>query len=158
VKSVFLKLTLIIQDQIDRKYYMRGLKNKVAIITGSATSIGAVVAEKFVEEGVKVVIADIAFEEGILLAQKIGPDALFLETDVTSDDDLQKSVELAVETFGRLDFVVNAACTYIDNGMDSSREDFLKSLNVNTAGGFMLSQFARPHLKKTKGLSLILEA
>ena len=130
---------------------MKGLQNKVAIITGSATSIGAVVAEKFVEAGVKVIIADIAVEEGVALAKKIGPDALFQETDVTSDDDLKKSVDFAVENFGRLDFIVNVACTYLDNGMDSTREEFLQAVNVNAASGFMLSQFARPHLKKNKG-------
>lgn len=130
---------------------MKGLQNKVAIITGSATSIGAIVAEKFVEAGVKVIIADIAVEEGRALAKKIGPDALFQETDVTSDDDLKKSVDLAVKNFGRLDFIVNVACTYLDNGMDSTREDFLQALNINAAGGFMLSQFARTHLKKNKG-------
>lgn len=130
---------------------MKGLQNKVAIITGSATSIGAVVAEKFVEAGVKVVIADIAVNEGVALAKKIGPDALFQKTDVTSDDDLKNSVDFAVDNFGRLDFIVNIACTYLDNGMDSTREEFLQALNVNAAGGFMLSRFARPHLKKNKG-------
>ena len=110
---------------------MKGLQNKVAIITGSATSIGAVVAEKFVEAGVKVIIADIAVEEGVALAKKIGPDALFQETDVTSDDDLKKSVDFAVDNFGRLDFIVNVACTYLDNGMDSTREEFLQALNVH---------------------------
>ena len=130
---------------------MKGLQNKVAIITGGATSIGAVVVEKFVETGVKVVIADIAVEEGTALANKIGADAFFQKTDVTSDVDLKKTVELAVENFGRLDFIVNVACTYLDNGMESTREEFLQALNVNAAGGFMLSQFARPHLKKNKG-------
>lgn len=130
---------------------MRGLENKVAIITGSATSIGAVVAEKFAAEGVKVIIADIAVSEGQALAEKIGPNALFNETDVASDDDLKKTVDLAVQKFGRLDFIVNVACTYLDNGMESSREDFLQALNINAAGGFMLTQYARPHLKKNKG-------
>ena len=54
---------------------MKGLENKVAIIMGSALSIGAVVAEKFAEEGVKVIIADIAVAEGQALAKKIGPNA-----------------------------------------------------------------------------------
>ena len=130
---------------------MEGLQNKVAIITGSATSIGAIVAEKFINAGVKVIIADIAVTEGKALAQKLGSDARFVETDVTSDDDLKKSVAIAVENFGRLDFIVNTACTYLDHGMESTREEFLKSINVNAAGGFMLSQFARPHLKENKG-------
>ncbi|PCI31908.1 MAG: short-chain dehydrogenase [Alphaproteobacteria bacterium] len=130
---------------------MRGLTNKVAIVTGSATSIGASVARAFIEAGTKVIIADIAEEAGKLLAEELGPDAHFLRTDVSSDADLKACVDLAVKQYDRLDFVVNVACTYLDNGMDSTREEFLQALNINTAGGFMLVQYARPHLKKTKG-------
>ena len=110
---------------------MKGLSNKVAIITGSATSIGAEVARAFVEAGTRVIIADIAEEAGAALASDLG--------------------EAAVETWGQLDFVVNTACTYLDNGMDSTREEFLEALNINAAGGFMLVQYARPHLKASKG-------
>lgn len=130
---------------------MKGLKDKVAIITGSAMSIGAAVAEQFVANGVKVIIADIAKEKGEALAQNIGANALFQKTDVTSDDDLKNVVNLAIQEFGRLDFIINIACTYLDNGMESTREDFLKTLNINVGGGFMLAKFARPHLKKNKG-------
>lgn len=130
---------------------MKGLTEKVAIITGSATSIGSEVARAFVEAGTKVVIADISAEAGAALANDLGENAIFQKTDVSSDDDLKSCVNIAVEKYGRLDFVVNVACTYVDNGMDSTREEFLQALNVNAAGGFMLVQFARPHLKKTKG-------
>ncbi len=130
---------------------MKGLTDKVAIITGGATSIGAEVARAFVEQGTNVVIADIATEAGQALARDLGGRALFQKTDVSSDDDLKNCVAATVGKFGRLDFVVNVACTYLDNGMESSREDFLQALNVNAAGGFMLVQFARPHLKKNKG-------
>lgn len=130
---------------------MKGLKNKVAIITGSATSIGASVASAFVEAGTKVIIADIAEEAGHALANELGENALFARTDVTSDDDLKAAVDLAISTWGQIDFVVNTACTYVDNAMESTRAEFLEALNVNAAGGFMLVQFARPHLKATKG-------
>ena len=131
---------------------MKGLTNKVAIITGGAMSIGAVVTEQFAKAGIKVVIADIAEIEGHALATKIGPNAIFQKTDVTSDIELENIVDLAVEKFGRLDFIINIACTYLDNGMESTRKDFLEALNVNVAGGFMLAQFARPHLKKNNGV------
>lgn len=130
---------------------MKGLKGKVAIITGSALSIGAVVAEQFAANGVKVIIADIAEKEGEALAKKIGSNVLFQRTDVALDADLESVVSLAIQEFGRLDFIINVACTYLDEGMESTREDFLKSLNINVAGGFMLAQFARPHLKKHNG-------
>lgn len=130
---------------------MKGLTEKVAIVTGGATSIGAEVARAFVEEGTRVVIADIAAEAGEALARNLGSGALFHKTDVGHDADLKQCVARAVEKFGRLDFVVNVACTYLDNGMDSSREEFLQALNINAAGGFMLVQYARPHLRETRG-------
>ncbi|WP_321396055.1 SDR family oxidoreductase [Emcibacter sp.] len=130
---------------------MKGLADKVAIITGGATLIGAAVVRAFVEEGTRVVLADINEEGGQAVADAAGPDALFLRTDVTSDEDLKACVDFAVDKFGRLDFVVNLACTYEDEGMNSSREQFLRALNVNVAGGFMLVQTAREHLKKNKG-------
>ncbi|WP_339863684.1 SDR family oxidoreductase [Paremcibacter congregatus] len=130
---------------------MKGLSNKVAIITGSATSIGAEVARAFVEAGTRVIIADIAEEAGAALASDLGEAARFVRTNVMNDADLKTAVETAVETWGQLDFVVNTACTYLDNGMDSTREEFLEALNINAAGGFMLVQYARPHLKASKG-------
>tara|TARA_B100001939_G_scaffold317850_1_gene304794 strand:- start:2500 stop:3285 length:786 start_codon:yes stop_codon:yes gene_type:complete len=130
---------------------MKGLEGKAAILTGSATSIGAVVAESFVKAGVSVIIADIAEEPGQALADRLGDKAIFVKTDVTSDTDLDNCINNALDNFGRLDFVINIACTYLDNGMDSTREEFLQAVNVNVAGGFMLVQKARPHLKKTKG-------
>ncbi|PHZ85717.1 SDR family oxidoreductase [Paremcibacter congregatus] len=130
---------------------MKGLSNKVAIITGSATSIGAEVARAFVEAGTRVIIADIAEEAGAALASDLGEAVRFVRTNVMNDADLKAAVETAVETWGQLDFVVNTACTYLDNGMDSTREEFLEALNINAAGGFMLVQYARPHLKASKG-------
>ncbi len=130
---------------------MKGLKDKVAIITGSATSIGASVATAFIDIGAKVVIADIAEDAGAKLADQLGENAAFIRTDVRNDDDLKAAVNLAISTWGQIDFIVNTACTYLDNAMDSTREEFLEALNVNAAGGFMLVQFARPHLKATKG-------
>ncbi len=130
---------------------MKGLKDKVAIITGSATSIGASVATAFIDIGAKVIIADIAEDAGAKLADQLGENAAFIRTDVRKDDDLKAAVNLAISTWGQIDFIVNTACTYLDNAMDSTREEFLEALNVNAAGGFMLVQFARPHLKATKG-------
>ena len=130
---------------------MEDLRGKVAIVTGSATSIGATVATSFVEAGSRVIIADINVDAGEKLAKALGENALFVKTDVASDDDLKNCVSKAAAKFGGINFVVNVACTYVDNGMDSTREEFMQAVNINAAGGFMLVQFARPFLKKSKG-------
>jgi NAD(P)-dependent dehydrogenase (short-subunit alcohol dehydrogenase family) len=60
-------------------------------------------------------------------------------------------VKATVEATGRLDYLVNVACTYLDNGADTTRADWLKAFDVNVVGSVMLMQAARPHLKKNKG-------
>ena len=81
----------------------------------------------------------------------IGPKATFVRTDITSDDDISALVAATVERHGRLDFLVNVACTYLDNGAQTSRTDWLKALDVNIVGSVMLMDAARPHLAKNKG-------
>ncbi len=130
---------------------LQGLKGKVAIVTGGATSIGAAVVEALAASGTNVAIADIAVSSGEKLAKNLGDGVLFLKTDISFDHDIERCIAETIRKFGRLDFVVNAACTYLDNGMNSTREEFLQSVNINVAGGFILTQKAWPHLKKTKG-------
>ncbi len=64
---------------------------------------------------------------------------------------MEALVAATVEAHGRLDFLVNVACTYLDNGADTSRADWLTAFNVNLVGSVVLMQAARPHLKAAKG-------
>jgi hypothetical protein len=130
---------------------LKGLTGKVAIVTGGATSIGAAVVEALAASGTNVVIADIAVSSGEKLAKSLGDGVLFLKTDISFDHDIERCIDETIQKFGRLDFVINAACTYLDNGMNSTREEFLQSVNINVAGGFILTQKAWPYLKETKG-------
>lgn len=131
---------------------MKGLAGKVAIVTGGATSIGAVVVEAFIAAGIKVTIADIAVEAGEILAARFADSVLFQKTDISYDHEIERCIDETVRKFDRLDFIINAACIYLDNGMNSTREEFLESVNINVAGGFIMTQKAWPHLKKTKGV------
>ena len=72
-------------------------------------------------------------------------------TDLTSDAEIAALVAGAAAATGRLDFLVNVACTYLDNGAETSRADWLKAFDVNVVGSVMLMQAARPHLAKNKG-------
>lgn len=130
---------------------MRGLKDRTAIVSGGATMIGQAVAEVLAGYGVKVVIADINEADGKAAAEKLGENVSFIRTDVTSDDDIKALVEETVKGTGRLDFLVNVACTYLDNGAETSRADWLTAFNVNVVGSIMLMEAARPHLAANKG-------
>lgn len=130
---------------------MRGLKGKTAIVSGGATKIGQSVAETLAGYGVHAVIADINDADGAAAAKRIGSGASFIHTDITRDADITALVEKTVASTGRLDFLVNVACTYLDNAAETTREDWLKAFDVNIVGSVVLMQAARPHLAKNKG-------
>jgi len=85
------------------------LEGKVAVITGAASGIGAVTAEKFVEHGARVVLGDIQEPEGRAMVEKLGDAAHFQRCDVTVEDDVAALVNAAVEHFGQLDIMFNNA-------------------------------------------------
>lgn len=85
------------------------LKGKVAVVTGAASGIGAGTAQRFVEEGARVVLADIQEAPGMALAEKLGGDTRFIRTNVTVEADVAAAVDLAVSAFGQLDCMVNNA-------------------------------------------------
>lgn len=130
---------------------MRGLDNKVAIVVGGATLIGREVARRLADYGTRVVIADINAAGGEEIASALGPRVSFHRTDITRDEDIEGLVAATVDAHGRLDFLVNVACTYLDNGADTERADWLTAFNVNLVGSVMLMRAARPHLKAARG-------
>ena len=88
---------------------MRRLEDKVAVITGGASGIGEGTVRRFVEEGARVVVADIQSAPGEALAKELGATARFRRTDVTVEEDVQGAVALAVSEFGRIDCMFNNA-------------------------------------------------
>lgn len=85
------------------------LQDKVALITGAASGIGAGTARRFVAEGAMVVVADMQEAAGRALVDELGPRTRFAATDVTSEADVAAAVDLAVAEFGRLDVMFNNA-------------------------------------------------
>ncbi|MFC3612629.1 SDR family oxidoreductase [Lutimaribacter marinistellae] len=127
---------------------MRGLKGKTAIVPGGATKIGAAIVAAFREHGANVVIADINAEAGKTLETE---GVAFIEANLRSDADVAKIVQFAKDRFGRIDFLVNVAATYLDNGAESTRTQWLEALDVNLVGSVMLMQAAREELARNKG-------
>ena len=126
---------------------MKGLKDKVVIVSGGATLIGAAVARAFVAEGARVVIADIDTRGGTALATELGECCRFIATDVTCDADIEACVAATLKAFGGVDCLVNVAAAYVDNGFDSPREDWEKAFAINVFGAVMFLRACRPHLK-----------
>ena len=127
---------------------MRGLKDKVAIVPGGATKIGQAVVTAFRDAGVRVMVGDINAGVGGAMA---GDGVAFTPCDLRDDAQIKGLVQAARDTFGRIDFLVNVACSYLDNGAVSTRAEWLESLDVNLVGSVMLMQAARVDLAATKG-------
>lgn len=134
---------------------MNGLKDKVAIVTGGATLIGARLVQAFQQAGTRVMIADINAAGGQAVANSLGQGVIFRATDVTDDAQIDACVAETVQRFGGVDFLVNAACTYVDQGLASSRKDWLDSYNVNVVGGVMMAKAVRPHMIARGGGAIV---
>lgn len=139
----------------DRGPIVDGLKGKVAIVTGGATIIGAAVARAFQRQGTKVVVANINDADGKAVCDRIGPDALFIKTDLADDAQIAACVDQTAAKFGGIDFLVNLACVYVDDALASSRQDWLASYNVNVVGGVMMLKAVRPHMVKRGGGAVV---
>lgn len=130
---------------------MGKLDNKVAIITGGAASIGKNITQELHAQGASVVIAARTAEKGQKLADELGDRAMYVQTDITDDAQLEKLVNAAVERFGSLDILVNNACSYDDDGAATTREMFLSTINTSAISAAILGEIARPHLVKSGG-------
>ncbi len=134
---------------------MKGIAGKTVIVSGGATSIGAAIVRAFCAEGAGAVIADIADAQGQALAERLGPTTLFQHTDVTQDDQIAACVAIAVANFGGVDFLVNGAVTYADRGLQSTRAEWLDSLNLNLVSGAVFVNAVIPEMKKRGGGAIV---
>ena len=128
---------------------MGELSGKVAVITGGASGIGRASAELFVREGAKVVIADLDETGGQGLAGLLGENALFIRTDVSSREQVQAAVELAVSHFGGLHIMFNNAgmsCAAYPDFIDDKLDDFDRVMRVNVLGPMLGTQIAARHM------------
>lgn len=116
------------------------LENKVVIITGAGRGIGATAAGMFARNGAKVVVADVEAGWGEDVVEKIrarGGEAIFSRTDVTDEEAVASLVELAANTYGKLDAIVNNAATIVvKKAADITAEEWDRVMRVNSTGVF----------------------
>lgn len=130
---------------------MISMQGKVVIVTGGAASIGAAISQKFHQLGATVVIAARSADAGLAMQNTLGERCLFVQTDITDDEQLRNLVDTTVQQFSRIDVLVNNACGYDDEGSESDRQTWLSTLNTNAVSPAILGEMVRPHLKESGG-------
>ncbi len=137
------------------------LKDKVALITGAGSGIGRETAILFAEEGAAVVAADLTGASAQATVDTItsaGGRAIALAGDVTASSDAEKMVASAVESFGKLDLLVNSAgLTSRHASLEgaSPEEAWERVIEVNLKGTYMVSWYAVPAMESAGGGSII---
>jgi len=126
---------------------VRQLAGRVAVITGGASGLGRGTVERFVQNGARVVIADLPSSPGEEVASSIGENAIFVPTDVTSEAEVKNLMAMTKDTFGKLDVAINCAgigaavLTFNHKKPDPEArihnlDLFQKIINVNLVGSF----------------------
>ncbi len=134
---------------------MNRLQDKVAIITGGNSGVGAATAKKFAQEGAKVVITarranmleDVAAE-----IRAAGGEVLTVPSDISKSEDAARVVEETIAKFGKIDVLINNAGV-LDNGLKAidsfSEDDMNKVIDINTKGTMMMMKAVTSEMAKT---------
>ncbi|MBQ4074317.1 MAG: glucose 1-dehydrogenase [Clostridia bacterium] len=144
------------------------IQGKTAIITGAGGGLGAAVAEKLMAEGCNAVIADIQPEERVAawiqeIRQKYPADCHYVHTDVSSEEQINHLFDVAKDTFGQVDIVINNAgiwpTAYVK---EMTTDSFRKTLDINLIGPFMLCKrmlnYCLENERKGKIVNLVSQA
>ncbi|MAT51685.1 MAG: short-chain dehydrogenase [Porticoccaceae bacterium] len=141
---------------------MRGLQNKVAIVTGGGGRIGSATATRLAEEGARVVVADLIAEAGERTAKAIGANAIAIPFDGNDPDSVANLIHATVEHWGRLDILHNnAALTdlkFLDRDQDvvsTPMEVWDQTMIGNARSYFLTAKHAVPEMLKVGGGAII---
>ncbi len=131
------------------------LEGKVAIISGAGAGIGEATAILFAKEGAKVCCNDLT-KAGLDVVNKIkkaGGDAIFVQGDVSKEEDVKNIIDKTIEIYGKIDVLYNNAGIVPSGRIDNtSTENWDKTMAINLRSVFLLSKYTIPHLKKTEGV------
>ena len=115
------------------------LEGRIAIVTGAARGIGLAIAQEFVTQGAKVVLADVLDAEGAVAAKQLG--ATYFHCDVSKLADIKALVAATVSAHGAVDILVNnAAISIVGDFLEITEEQFDQVIGINLKGSFLLSQ------------------
>jgi 3-oxoacyl-[acyl-carrier protein] reductase len=125
------------------------VKERVVLITGAARGLGRAAAERFLQEGARVVVNTRDAARTERLAASLGPGAAAVTGDVSRRDEVESMVGKVVERFGRLDVLINnAAVAYSTRFENIREEEWRRTLDVNLTGAFFCIRAAVPAMKQ----------
>jgi len=125
------------------------LNGKATIVTGGASGIGYAIAERFVAEGARVMIADVDEARGAKAVENLSKqgEIRFHEANVAVRADVDGLIAAAISAFGRIDVLVNnAGIVHAADFLDVKEEDFDRVLGVNLKGSFLAGQAVARHM------------
>src|SRR5581483_9496333 len=132
------------------KCQMLRLPNKVALITGGTSGIGAATAILFAKEGAKIAITGRNQKRGDEIVSQIlksGGNAIFIQTDVSQANDCRRAVDETLKAFGRLDILFNnAGVFYAHTALDCTEDEWDQQIDINLKGTFLMSKYALPSM------------
>ena len=138
------------------------LKGKVAIVTGAGAGIGRGIAERFAKEGASVVIAELDSSSGESAARTIkeaGGDSLFVQTDVSSENQIRAMVEKALDRYGKIDVLCNNAAVLLfqeeSRAHELTNETWERTMAVNLRGYWLTSKYVIPSMLRQGSGSII---
>lgn len=133
---------------------MGRVEGKVAIVTGGASGLGAADVRRLSEEGARVVLTDLNEAGGRVIAEATG--AQFFTQDVSDEDSWPRLIETVMQTYGRLDVLVNNAGIAIAQDIEhTTTETWRRTLGVHLDGTFFGCHYAIPAMKQSGGGSII---
>lgn len=125
------------------------VENKVVFITGAAQGIGFEIAEEFFKNGAKVVLTDINEAKVQESAASLGGDSLGIKCDVTSEEELKAAIHQTVDTFGRIDILINnAGMQHVAMLEDFPTERFELLVKIMLTAPFVAIKHVLPHMRK----------
>ncbi|HEY0548043.1 MAG TPA: SDR family oxidoreductase [Verrucomicrobiae bacterium] len=132
-----------------------GLRNKVALVTGGASGIGAAVVRMLISEGARVAFVDQNENAGAQICDELSASEHkphFIKGDLTRETDCQRCVAETLNTLGGLDILINNAGVNDAVGLEASPDEFMSSLQKNLFHVFAVTHFAAEALKRARGV------
>ncbi|MCA1938927.1 MAG: 3-hydroxyacyl-CoA dehydrogenase [Dechloromonas sp.] len=131
------------------------LKNKVFVVTGGGSGLGAATARGLLEAEARVVLVDVNRDAGEALASELGENAIFVETDVTSEASAQNAIAAALSSFGAVHGLVNCAGVapaekVLGKEGPHRLDSFARVININLVGTFNMLRLAAEAMMKNE--------
>ncbi len=130
------------------------IQNSIAVVTGGGSGLGEATAQMLSDKGAKVAILDLGKSRGAAFAEELGGNAIFVEADVTNDDQLAAAIAQAAETFGAIHVTVNCAGiatagkTLGKGSLPLDLGPFRKTIEVNLIGTFNVIRLVAAHMAR----------